>query len=275
MSRPFLKGVILTLMLLVSMETRAQFVWSGDEIQGEQLMDKGVRITAVSGSGMVFGGALVGLGVYGVFAAGNVQYPDVSSALIGMGLSTALSVAVVYVGCGLILVSYPGVLAGTSCILSGKEMKKHNGYWRDVFYTGEGQSGFGLILEGNVLYRYPLPGIQARIVPGYHVNQHFFMGAGAAPAIDFNLINTEEQLGPYTLPVFADFRYSFGDRLLAPYIGVSAGMETIYKPDIYIAADAGLRIRLSQDKTNSFWVSVTGEGTSAYRRFGIKAGYSF
>ncbi|MBO4434969.1 MAG: hypothetical protein J5769_05920 [Bacteroidales bacterium] len=261
--------VILLFLLLVPTVSRAQMAYDPAEDpfrrqeqieqQGLKLRKTGIEMAVAGGASMLAGGALIGLGYY----AGKTG-PQEENMAAGVFLALGMSSCFGGVLCA---------MAGVPLIVSGNAMHKCDGYWKDQYYTGNTQRGFGLILDGGFLFGMPSPCVQARIVPGYYFNQHLFAGIGAAPTMDFSEAN--EFYSPFTLPVFADVRYCFGNKLFAPYLGAGVGMETVYDPNVYFSVEAGLRVRLSQASPRSFWVSALGETSAAYARAGIKMGYSF
>ena len=260
--------VILLCLLLVPGVSRAQVAWEKEEAaarkeqiarQGIPLKAFGVGMAYIGGATVLSGGALLGLGYY-------ASEKNPSEDNIAAGMCFALGVGSMFIGALELISCVPFIVGGNA-------MNKCDDYWDNLYYLGPPQSDFGLILEGGLLIGMPAPCAQARIVPGYHFNQHLFVGLGVAPTMDFDKAN--EYYSPFTLPVFADARYSFGNKLFAPYVGAGIGMETYNEPNIYLSAEAGLRIRLSQSTPRSFWVSALGETSAAYARLGLKMGYSF
>lgn len=256
--------ILLILVLMVPGVSRAQVAvdenqQARQERQGLTLTAIGVGMAATGGGTMLLGGALIGLGYY----AGRVGQSEEN-----MAAAIFLSTGVACLAGGVL-----EAVTSVPLIVAGNAMNKCDDYWNDIYYLGPQQSGFGLILEGGFLMGMPGPCVQARIVPGYNVNQHLFVGLGVAPTMDFEEAN--ENYIPFTLPVYADARYSFGNKLFAPYIGAGAGMETVYDPNVYFSLEGGLRVRLSQSSARSFWVSALAETSAAYFRSGVKMGYSF
>lgn len=161
------------------------------------------------------------------------------------------------------------LIEGIPVTFAGRGMMNARDPWRQARYRGEPQRGFGLILESGG----SVPFVQGRMTAGYHFNQHFFVGAGTALSYDFDKVHSDYHM-PLEMPVFADVRLSIGSRLLAPYAGFSGGYDILDRFP-YLAADLGLRIRLSQDNTRSMWTSLMGEVSGSYYRAGLKMGYSF
>lgn len=262
----WLHVILLVLALMAPVVVRAQIVddYTAEQQekiarQGLPLRNIGVGMAWTGGASALVGGALIGLGYY----AGTTSQSEEN-----MAAAIFLSMGVACFAAGVI-----EVVTSVPFIVAGDAMNKCDDYWNNIYYLGTPQSGLGLILEGGFLMGAPAPCVQARIVPGFNVNQHLFVGIGAAPTMDFDKPN--EDYSPFTLPVFADARYCFGNKLFAPYLGAGVGMETVYDPNIYFSLEGGLRVRLSQSSPRSFWVSALAETSAAYARMGIKMGYSF
>lgn len=162
------------------------------------------------------------------------------------------------------------LLAGIPVTVAGNSMMNCDVSWRDARYDSR---GLGAIIEGG----YWLPDIlEARASLGYHFNSHIFLGAGVAPGFWLDKSSRDPSISRLSLPVYADFRWSFCNRLLTPYLGVSAGMEMTDDPlSPYLGAELGTRIRTSRISTRSFWSAISAEAAGGYMRVGIKMGYSF
>ena len=166
--------------------------------------------------------------------------------------------AIIYIFslCG-VLTGASFILAGIPVTIAGNSMMKCDVPWQDARYDTR---GLGVILEGG----YFLPDIlQARASVGYHFNSHIFLGGGVAPGI---WLDASTRSG-YT-------SRSMLNRLISPYLGLSAGAEmTELSP--YLSAELGTRIRTNRHSTSSFWSAIEGEVAGGYMRLGIKMGYSF
>ena len=158
------------------------------------------------------------------------------------------------------------VVAGIPVIIAGNTIMKCDAPWRDARYDSKGP---GIILEGEFGLPYVL---ETRATAGYHFNSNIFLGAGVAPGVWLDSDYSTDSR--FTMPAYADFRWSFCNRIVSPYLGLSAGMETT---DItpYIAAELGTRIRTDRNSTHSFWSSISLEVSGGYNRLGVKMGYSF
>jgi hypothetical protein len=159
-------------------------------------------------------------------------------------------------------------LAGIPVTVTGYSIMQSDGPWRDLRYNSRGP---GIILEG----QYLLPDVlQARAAFGYHFSPHVFLGGGIAPGFWLDKSSRYEGGPSMSLPVYADFRWTMCNRLISPYLGLSAGME-LADPSPYLGAEFGTRIHMSRASTRSFWSALSGEVAGGYARAGIKMGYSF
>lgn len=231
--------------------------------QGDKVMDYG-WVHIATGGGIVLAGCIsIGIGlVQGVYMvdSGNVGGGIVSAILFYMAGISGIALGSLW------------ALSGVPIVMAGYGINKCPGYWQDARFSGDAQRGFSLILEGGPFAGYPTSGIDAHITGGYNLDHRFFFGAGVAPTLYFHSVNS---VYTKTLPVYADARASIGDGLFSPYIGGSIGMDTL-NPSLYYSIHAGLRIRMSQDLSRSFWTSLRWEDTRATgRQLGFNIGYSF
>jgi len=206
------------------------------------------KIFAYTGAAFTaLGGVMLYLLDQGAFSRLNA----VSGTLLVVGTTSALTTGICY------------VIAGVPMAIAGKAMLDHDP-WRTVSFSGEGQRGPGILLEGTLM----LPTtFQVRAAAGYHFNEHLFLGGGFAPGV-------QEGYETLTMPIYIDFRWSIGKRLLAPYLGCAAGFD-IFDVSPYLAAEAGLRVRNATDRPTSLWTSFMGEVGGGYGRIGFKMGWSF
>lgn len=254
------RAVLLVIAILIATAAHGQ-VADSTSINGRgialSLSGKGMMLTGVV-TGAVGGGLLL-------LAVSPLLNPKVPEGEFSENMLPAVvyivGISCLYTGAAYILAGIPVTIAGHS--ITGCDVP-----WRDARY---GSRGVGIILEG----AYFLADIlQARASLGYHFGPHTFLGAGIAPGFWLDKEIRANYDGRLSLPVYADFRWSFRDRLVSPYIGLSAGLETT---DIspYLAAEIGTRIRTDRTSTRSFWSAISGEVAGAYMRAGIKMGYSF
>lgn len=159
-------------------------------------------------------------------------------------------------------------LAGIPLTVAGRSIMQCDVPWQEARYSSHGP---GIILEGGYL----LPDVlQARAVFGYHYGPHVFLGGGIAPGFWLDKSSRYEGAPSMSLPVYADFRWTMCNRLISPYLGLSAGME-LADPSPYLGAEFGTRIHTSRISTRSFWSALSGEVAGGYARVGIMMGYSF
>ena len=223
---------------------------------------------SLSGKGMILTGAATGAvgGGLMLLAISPLLNPKVPE---GEFSENNMLPVIVYIGgisCLCIGAAY--ILAGIPVTIAGHSITGCDVPWRDARY---GSRGVGIILEG----AYFLPDIlQARASLGYHFGPHTFLGAGISPGFWLDKEIRVNYDGRLSLPLYADFRWSICDRLVSPYIGLSAGLETT---DIspYLSAEIGTRIRTDRTSTRSFWSAISGEVAGGYMRAGVKMGYSF
>lgn len=177
--------------------------------------------------------------------------------------------AIIYIFglCG-VLTGASFILAGIPVTIAGNSMMKCDVPWQDARYDTR---GLGVILEGGY-FRPDV--IEARASVGYHFNSHIFLGGGVAPGMWLDASTRSGYTSRLSLPLYADFRWSMLNRLISPYLGLSAGAE-MTEPSPYLSAEIGTRIRTNRHSTNSFWSAISGEVAGGYMRLGIKMGYSF
>lgn len=233
----------------------------GQVVDSTSVNGRGMILT-VSGKGMILTGAVTaaaggGLMLLAVSPLVNKDVPE--NMLLPMVLTGGISC---------VIAGAAAILAGIHVTIAGHSITGCDIPWRDARY---GSRGMGIILEG----AYFLPDIlQARASLGYHFGPHTFLGAGIAPGIWLDQEIRANYDSRLSLPLYADFRWSFSDRLVSPYIGLSAGMETT-EISPYLGAEIGTRIRTDRASTRSFWSAISGEVAGGYMRAGIKMGYSF
>jgi len=229
-----------------------------NQIDGQKLLKNG-RTALISG------GVLTGLGAAMIVTPLIIH--DSNPAPEGEFREDMGSAILLSFGAGFLFTGAIGLIVSVPYFVSGNGILNAEDYWKDLRYDNK-QEGFGYIIDAAGF----IPWIQARATAGWHFNKNFFLGGGAAFALDFAEVGNEYS-SMYDLPVFADLRYSMLNRYYSPFIGLSIGYD-ILNPSPYTSADIGLRVRLSPASPRSFWASVTGE-VAAYMRIGLKLGYSF
>ncbi|MBR4809944.1 MAG: hypothetical protein IK031_06665 [Bacteroidales bacterium] len=232
--------------------------WRG---QGEPVL--------VTGKGMMLGGAMTAAAGGGLMllAVSPILSPKVPEGEFSENMLAPLTYIA---GLCTVMAGASVLLAGIPVTVAGNSMMNCDVPWRDARYDSR---GLGVILEGG----YWLPDIlEARASLGYHFNSHIFLGAGAAPGVWLDQSSRAPGISRLTLPVYADFRWSFCNRMITPYLGLSAGVEMVDDPfSPYLGAELGTRIRTHLGSTRSFWSAISGEVAGGYMRVGIKMGYSF
>ena len=173
-------------------------------------------------------------------------------------------------GSALIVGAASSILVGVPITIAGCSLMQCDVPWTEARYDTRGP---GIILEGG----YFDPDIlQARAAIGYHFNSHLFLGCGVAPGVWLDKSYRANYNSRLSLPVYADFRWSIINRIISPYIGLSAGMEFFDDPfSPYLGAEIGTRMRMNRQSTSSFWSAIAAEVAGGYGRIGVKMGYSF
>lgn len=232
--------------------------WRG---QGEAVLVTGKGMILSGAASAVAGGGLMLLAI-SPFLTPQVPEGEFSENILDPFVYSA-GFCIVLSGAAIILAGIPVTVAGSS-------MMKCDVPWLDARYDN---GGVGAIIEGG----YWLPDIlEARASLGYHFSPHIFLGAGVAPGVWFDQSSRDPSISRMTLPVYADFRWSFCNRMLTPYLGLSAGVEMIDDPlSPYLGAELGTRIRTNRSSAGSFWSAISGEVAGGYMRVGVKMGYSF
>ena len=223
----------------------------------------------VTGKAMMLGGAVTAAAGGGLIllAMSPLMSPQVPE---GAFSENMLAPMVYITGLCTVIGGAAILLAGVPVTIAGNSMMNCDVPWRDARYDSR---GLGAIIEGG----YWLPDIlEARASLGYHFNPHIFLGAGVAPGVWLDQSSRDPSISRLSLPVYADFRWSFCNRMLTPYLGLSAGVEMADDPlSPYLEAEIGTRIRTDRSSTRSFWSAISGEVAGGYMRVGIKMGYSF
>ena len=224
---------------------------------------------AATGKGMMLSGGIAAAAGGGLIllAVSPLLSPKVPE---GQFSENMLAPLVYIAGLCTVMTGASFVLAGIPVTVAGYSMMNCDMPWKDARYDCR---GLGAIVEGG----YYLPDIlEARASLGYHFNSHIFLGAGVAPGCWLDHSSREAGISRLTLPLYADFRWSFCNRIVTPYLGLSAGMEMVDDPfSPYLAAEIGTRIRTDRKSTHSLWSAICGEVAGGYMRAGIKMGYSF
>lgn len=179
-------------------------------------------------------------------------------------VSSLIAVAFMAAGVQVAATCFLVAMAGYPVLMTGEALKASKVHWQDARYYGPGQKRMSLLLELSVC-RY---GPQIYLTPGYHVNQHLFLGGGAS------LAYLASQMGaPLQIPLYGHARVSFGSGMFSPYIGVSPGID-LMSNSFYGSAEAGVRFRLSENSPRSGWAALEGKTTGQLKTLAFKIGWS-
>lgn len=155
------------------------------------------------------------------------------------------------------------VLVGVPLWLSGHAQNKS--YSESLFELGDGQKGRLFMFEFGAGLPYM---IRVNAIGGYHVLENFFIGGGLSFATIPSTLNS--------VPIFAEFRYTIGNKRCSPYLSLDLGYDVLnVKP--YLDLSLGTRFRSwTPDKSGMWWfgASVAYFGDENILP-GLKFGYSF
>lgn len=226
---------------------------------------------SLAASSIILGGASSAVLLTSMFKDAHFG-GDWVSALIA---SMLMMIAIVPAAAGLQIGLYGSFLgsAGIPLYEIGLAQKNCESYWWNTLYNGAEQRGINSIVGFDVGTRI----FQFHCTPGYNFDQHWFAGAGIAPTLYIPPQNPETY-APETrylyLPAYANARYSFGSKLLSPYLGISPGYDFLSK-SFYGSAELGVRIRKNPHSTQSCWLGLQGELIDSHTTAGLKVGWSF
>ena len=147
-------------------------------------------------------------------------------------------------------------LIGLPFYTAGKHKMKTNGI-DQLSFTNENQTGGTSMIE----FEYGLFHIiSIDAVGGYNFNKNLFAGIGAGyKMMLFNDCDCDDYTSPVFLPIYANARYTFGNKKVAPYLGGSLGYETQFKC-MYAAAEFGTRFRkTTSNRGDSWWFGLKSE----------------
>lgn len=91
---------------------------------------------------------------------------------------------------------------------------------------------------------------------GYQFNPRIFVGGGMALHLHA-MSNIETSL---FVPLYADFRFTFVDKKVTPYLEAKAGYAVGRSDGSYLSPGFGVRIGLPKDKALNLTVSYTNQG---------------
>lgn len=111
---------------------------------------------------------------------------------------------------------------------------------------------------------------------GYNFGKNFFMGAGMGykAYLTGGLVNSGGVTASF--PIYANARYTIGNKKVAPYVGASAGYD-ITNAGLYSGFEFGTRFRdLDGKRGASWWFGAKTEMTTpGYMFISLKVGRSF
>lgn len=238
------------------------------ETAGTAIMGCGFGLAA---SSIVLGGASSAVLMTSMFKDTHFGGDMVSGLFAYILLMVALAPAVA----GLQISLFGSMLgsAGIPFYVIGLSQKNCESYWWDTLYNGAEQRGINSIVGFDLGTRI----FQFHCTPGYNFDQHWFAGAGIAPTYYVPLLISETYDVSGTrylyLPAYANVRYSFGSKLISPYLGISPGYDFLSR-SFYGSAELGVRIRRNPHSTQSFWFGLQGELIDSHTTAGLKVGWS-
>lgn len=109
---------------------------------------------------------------------------------------------------------------------------------------------------------------------GYNFNGRFFLGGGLGYKL---LLVDSSERNSLALPVYAHARYTFGDKKVSPYAGMSAGYDILFRTP-YLGFDFGTRVRSLErrERGSSWWFGTKCEMMGSKGMFlSVKIGKSF
>ena len=212
-----------------------------------------------------------------VYDAGKAMvYAGSGTVLAGLTFS-ALSMAGGYDGrgvdyapfAGLVTAGVGGVvaLAGIPVMLCGRADMRDDGSLLMSFSSDQVKGWSALVEFGG-----GLPYLKAGAGYGYNFSKSVYLGASLAAYYDWF-----GSLAIDSVPVYADARFTFGNRRVAPYISVNAGYDLL-NSGVYTAANYGVRIRKPGSGPSSWWIASNVEYVLTddnICNIGVKVGYMF
>lgn len=217
---------------------------------GSVISDTGKALTFVSG-GFVIASATSFVDSHLRTVTGNGDF--------GTGLNQIFSI---------ILMAYGGIgmLAGGAMWLTGDLVMRLNGD-ASLSFGNENCRGFGMIMD--LGYSTPVS-ISPRMALGYNFSKHVFVGAGAA-----GYVNMSADRRPYhSLPIFAMGRFTFGSRLVSPYVDVNVGADSFNSFKLFYSTGGGARFRLSE-RQDALSLGMSYESSPVDHVMSVRLSYIF
>lgn len=270
--RIFLIATLL-MMIFSSLDSHAQYVPISHDDQTSEVeqteiiqnadLNKGVPMVNTGKTLMYTGAslAMTGLALY-VYGAATWEtdpccpempvYPFFAMSLAGAGAAAAL-------------IGLPFYIYGN------KKMQTYGS--SHIVFGNEGQEGAAGFLEMGL----GIPNfLSFDALGGYNFGKNFFMGAGVGykAYLTGGLIQSEGVTA--SLPVYANARVSIGKKRVVPYIGASAGYDTI-NGGLYAGVEFGTRFRNINGKRGaSWWFGAKAEAVGYDNNYiSLKVGRSF
>lgn len=163
-------------------------------------------------------------------------------------------------------------LIGLPFYIYGKNKMETYGANHMVFGNLEQEGGAGFFEMGLGIPNF----LSLDALGGYNFGKNFFMGAGVGykAFLTNGLIQSEGVMASF--PLYANARYTIGNKKVAPYAGVSVGYD-IANAGLYSGFEFGTRFRNIDGKRGaSWWFGAKTEMTSPELMFiSLKVGRSF
>ena len=216
-----------------------------------------------TGKALLFTGASVALTGVACFIVGSATFQQDPEAPV-MPVYPLFSIAGAAAGAAIALVGCPFFIYGKD---------KMNRYGSSIIsFSDEDQEGVtGFIEMGLGIPNF----LSLDAVGGYNFGKNFFMGAGMGYKT-YLTAGLRNDGATAALPIYANFRYSIGNKRVVPYIGASLGYDFV-NTGLYSGLEFGFRLRKIQaNRGQSWWLGaktelITMEGNA----LSLKVGRSF
>ena len=163
-------------------------------------------------------------------------------------------------------------LIGLPFYIYGKEKMQTYGANHTVFGDQDQEGGAGFFEMGLGIPNF----VSMDVIGGYNFGKNFFMGAGVGykAFLTGGLINSEGVTASF--PIYANARYTIGNKKVAPYVGASAGYDMTHG-GLYSGFEFGTRFRNINGKRGaSWWFGAKTDMTTPEIMFiSLKVGRSF
>lgn len=198
---------------------------------------------ADAGKTLMFTGASVAVTSLAVFLGGSLTFEQ-SECCPTMPVFPLIAISGGAVGAVMALIGLPFHSVGL------KKMRVHGGtHMTFGKETGKGVSGIFELGAG-------IPALSADALCGYEFNRNIFLGAGLGYKVSIMGKASETDKATMAVPVYANARFSFGDKRVVPYISPSIGYDMFWN-DLYIGLDTGARLRCARrDGGASWWLGT-------------------